>query len=57
MSDATTQETRQGTIGKYAIIRTLGKGGFGKVKLAKDMTTGQYVAIKIMTTDITPEDM
>lgn len=34
--------------GRYAIIRTIGSGHFGKVKLAVDTQTGQQVAVKIM---------
>lgn len=37
-----------GKIGKYQIIRTLGEGSFGKVKLAYHLTTGQKVALKII---------
>jgi carbon catabolite-derepressing protein kinase len=35
-------------IGKYKIIRTLGEGSFGKVKLAYHLSTGQKVALKII---------
>lgn len=35
-------------IGKYQIIKTLGEGSFGKVKLAEHSTTGQRVALKII---------
>lgn len=35
-------------IGKYQIIKTLGEGSFGKVKLAEHLTTGQKVALKII---------
>ena len=37
------------SIGKYAIMRTLGYGGTCKVKLASDTETGNKVAIKIMS--------
>lgn len=37
-----------GKIGKYQIIRTLGEGSFGKVKLAYHLITGQKVALKII---------
>lgn len=37
-----------GRIGKYQVIRTLGEGSFGKVKLAYHLTTGQKVALKII---------
>ena len=36
-------------IGAYNIIRTLGEGSFGKVKLAVHRSTGQQVALKIIT--------
>lgn len=35
-------------IGKYQIVKTIGEGSFGKVKLAYHMTTGQKVALKII---------
>ncbi|KAI1091297.1 Pkinase-domain-containing protein [Rostrohypoxylon terebratum] len=35
-------------IGAYNIIRTLGEGSFGKVKLAVHRSTGQKVALKII---------
>lgn len=35
-------------IGKYQILKTLGEGSFGKVKLAQHLTTGQKVALKII---------
>lgn len=35
-------------IGRYQIIKTLGEGSFGKVKLAFHLTTGQRVALKII---------
>ncbi|SCU94202.1 LADA_0G07184g1_1 [Lachancea dasiensis] len=39
---------RDQRIGKYQIIKTLGEGSFGKVKLAYHVTTGQKVALKII---------
>ncbi|KAH8670972.1 kinase-like domain-containing protein [Xylariales sp. PMI_506] len=36
-------------IGQYNIIRTLGEGSFGKVKLAVHRSTGQQVALKIIS--------
>lgn len=35
-------------IGKYQIVKTLGEGSFGKVKLAYHISTGQRVALKII---------
>lgn len=36
-------------IGAYKVVRTLGEGSFGKVKLAIHTSTGQQVALKIIT--------
>lgn len=41
------QRTSQ-RLGQYKIIRTLGEGSFGKVKLAIHEVTGQTVALKII---------
>lgn len=35
-------------IGNYQIVKTLGEGSFGKVKLAYHVTTGRKVALKII---------
>ncbi|XP_071476304.1 serine/threonine-protein kinase MARK1-like [Diadema antillarum] len=35
-------------VGKYRLIKTIGKGNFAKVKLAKHIPTGKEVAIKII---------
>lgn len=35
-------------IDAYKVIRTLGEGSFGKVKLAVHSSTGQQVALKII---------
>ena len=40
------------TLGKYEIIKTLGKGASCKVKLAKDSETQRTVAIKIINDDM-----
>jgi len=36
-------------LGQYQILKTLGEGSFGKVKLAVHQTTGQKVALKIIS--------
>jgi carbon catabolite-derepressing protein kinase len=36
-------------IGAYKIVKTLGEGSFGKVKLAVHRSTGQKVALKIIS--------
>ena len=35
-------------MGQYQIVRTLGEGSFGKVKLATHQVSGQQVALKII---------
>lgn len=35
-------------VGKYELGRTLGEGSFAKVKFARNMETGQNVAIKVI---------
>ncbi len=35
-------------LGKYELLKTLGKGGYSKVKLAKDTSTGLQYAIKLI---------
>lgn len=40
--------SHQGKIGQYQVVKTLGEGSFGKVKLAYHTTTGQRVALKII---------
>ncbi|KAI0202025.1 protein kinase SNF1 [Astrocystis sublimbata] len=51
--DRTSQLAREKTkaeqrVGAYTIIKTLGEGSFGKVKLAVHRSTGQQVALKII---------
>ncbi|XP_060520714.1 serine/threonine-protein kinase MARK2-like isoform X3 [Cylas formicarius] len=68
-NDSTTESTRSSsastrnrprlgdepTIGKYKLLKTIGKGNFAKVKLAKHVPTGKEVAIKIIDkTQLTP---
>jgi carbon catabolite-derepressing protein kinase len=43
-----TLRTRTGRLGQYTIVRTLGEGSFGKVKLAVNQHTGEQVALKII---------
>ncbi|KAH9731301.1 CBL-interacting serine/threonine-protein kinase 9 [Citrus sinensis] len=38
-------------VGKYELGRTLGEGSFAKVKFAKNVETGDFVAIKIVDRD------
>lgn len=35
-------------LGQYTVVRTLGEGSFGKVKLAVHQVSGQKVALKII---------
>jgi hypothetical protein len=42
------QRTGAKTINRYEFLETIGRGVHGKVKLAKDIETGEYVAIKIV---------
>ncbi len=53
LSEQTASQNREKSrteqrIGAYNIIRTLGEGSFGKVKLAVHRSTGQKVALKII---------
>ncbi|KAF2762406.1 Pkinase-domain-containing protein [Pseudovirgaria hyperparasitica] len=36
-------------LGQYSIVKTLGEGSFGKVKLAVHQVSGQHVALKIIS--------
>lgn len=36
------------TLNTYEVIKELGRGQHGKVKLGRDLTTGEYVAIKVV---------
>lgn len=52
-ADRTSQQAREKSkldqrIGAYNVIKTLGEGSFGKVKLAVHRSTGQQVALKII---------
>lgn len=43
------QKKTEQRVGAYSVVRTLGEGSFGKVKLAVHRVTGQQVALKIIT--------
>ena len=38
-------------VGKYELGKTLGEGNFAKVKFAKNVENGDFVAIKILNRD------
>ncbi|KAK9451080.1 kinase-like domain-containing protein [Limtongia smithiae] len=48
LTPTSSQGSSGGRIGRYQIIKTLGEGSFGKVKLAYHMATHQRVALKII---------
>ncbi|KAK2760728.1 serine/threonine-protein kinase KIN2 [Arachnomyces sp. PD_36] len=58
-SSSATQPKRRTTIstttGQWALGKTIGAGSMGKVKLAKNMETGEQVAIKIIPRQSTEE--
>src|SRR4029450_6007808 len=45
-----------GKIGKYEIVKLLGKGAMGQVYLAKDPKLGRQVAVKVMLASIADDD-
>ncbi|XP_029310955.1 serine/threonine-protein kinase MARK2 isoform X7 [Cottoperca gobio] len=47
-SVATTTSDEQPHIGNYRLLKTIGKGNFAKVKLARHVLTGKEVAVKII---------
>uniref|UniRef100_A0A3Q3WTX2 non-specific serine/threonine protein kinase n=1 Tax=Mola mola TaxID=94237 RepID=A0A3Q3WTX2_MOLML len=47
-SVATTTPDDQPHIGNYRLLKTIGKGNFAKVKLARHVLTGKEVAVKII---------
>ncbi|XP_068164440.1 serine/threonine-protein kinase MARK2 isoform X7 [Antennarius striatus] len=47
-SVATTTSDDQPHIGNYRLLKTIGKGNFAKVKLARHVLTGKEVAVKII---------
>jgi len=42
-------ERKEAIENRYYIKETIGKGGFGEVKIAQDKVTGQYLAMKIIS--------
>ncbi|XP_037832348.1 serine/threonine-protein kinase MARK2 isoform X4 [Kryptolebias marmoratus] len=47
-SGSTTTSDDQPHIGNYRLLKTIGKGNFAKVKLARHVLTGKEVAVKII---------
>ena len=45
------KKTTRTRVGKYELGKTLGEGSFAKVKFAKNVETGENVAIKILDRD------
>jgi len=45
---STHHQDEQPHIGKYRLLKTIGKGNFAKVKLARHVLTGREVAIKVI---------
>uniref|UniRef100_A0A1B6DFJ7 MAP/microtubule affinity-regulating kinase 3 n=1 Tax=Clastoptera arizonana TaxID=38151 RepID=A0A1B6DFJ7_9HEMI len=48
VSSSRSRTSEEPHIGKYKLLKTIGKGNFAKVKLAKHVPTGKEVAIKII---------
>ena len=46
---STNQSRPSQRLGQYTLIKTLGEGSFGKVKLAVHQVSGQKVALKIIS--------
>ncbi|KAM4542287.1 MAP/microtubule affinity-regulating kinase 3a isoform 27-T30 [Odontesthes bonariensis] len=53
-----TDEAQQPHVGNYRLLKTIGKGNFAKVKLARHIPTGREVAIKIIDkTQLNPNSL
>lgn len=48
ISSSSSRRPDESHIGKYKLLKTIGKGNFAKVKLARHVPTGMDVAIKII---------
>lgn len=46
--NSATSADEQPHIGNYRLLKTIGKGNFAKVKLARHILTGKEVAVKII---------
>uniref|UniRef100_A0A7N6A2G0 MAP/microtubule affinity-regulating kinase 3 n=1 Tax=Anabas testudineus TaxID=64144 RepID=A0A7N6A2G0_ANATE len=52
------EELQQPHVGNYRLLKTIGKGNFAKVKLARHILTGREVAIKIIDkTQLNPNSL
>uniref|UniRef100_A0A8D2ZYB3 non-specific serine/threonine protein kinase n=1 Tax=Scophthalmus maximus TaxID=52904 RepID=A0A8D2ZYB3_SCOMX len=52
------EEPQQPHVGNYRLLKTIGKGNFAKVKLARHILTGREVAIKIIDkTQLNPNSL
>ncbi|KAI8586747.1 kinase-like domain-containing protein [Geranomyces variabilis] len=47
----------EGVLDEYRIVKTIGEGSFGKVKLAVHLATGEQVAIKVMPKPVATSPM
>lgn len=50
-ANITTQSSQPGTLGRYKVLKELGRGSMGVVYLGKDPTIQRFVAIKTMQLD------
>eukprot|EP00931_Biecheleriopsis_adriatica_P060043 TRINITY_DN36031_c0_g1_i1.p1 TRINITY_DN36031_c0_g1~~TRINITY_DN36031_c0_g1_i1.p1 ORF type:complete len:650 (-),score=108.60 TRINITY_DN36031_c0_g1_i1:66-2015(-) len=48
MADNTRKSSRAKSIGHYILMKTIGEGTFGKVKLGTHILTGERVAVKVL---------
>lgn len=48
---------RLGNTGRYHVIHKLGYGGFSTVWLCSDSQEGKYVAVKVLTADVSADDL